>query len=166
MRKTIAIAIMTGLMLSSTGVMADYFQYVDELRKPGQTVEEARKEQMEQYREAMKKKYDRIERQYEKRKVHKPKADVAEELGLSDKQKSFMKKIHQERREFMKKKHEEIRAFHEQKEKEFVDSLNYEQKANFEKMKKRFHKKYMPKDSGHHAKEKRHHTARPDRQGL
>lgn len=49
------------LMLSATAVQADYYQYNDELRKSGQTVEEAKKEQVESYREAMNKKYSNID---------------------------------------------------------------------------------------------------------
>lgn len=134
MRKSMLLAAFTAsaLMFSATTVHADYYQYTDELRKPGQTVEEAKKEQLEQYQKYMGEKYNQ--------KVQLERGPLA----LSDEQKSKLKALNADKREFALSQQRERKNFYDHYWKE-VDQLLTPKQAKILRMN---HTQWKQKD--HH----------------
>lgn len=181
MRKSILSAALTAsvFLLSATPVHADYYQYSDELRKPGQTVEEAKKEQMDSYREAMNRKYnnDRTYNNLEKKQSekhsnrgltqkeyasHEERAKHAEKireasrarleatLGMTDEQKSSFEMLRNETHTFMAEKKSEINAFQEGQYQALRDILTDEQKEKLDALKQ----SHNTMKASHHEKRK------------
>lgn len=142
------VPVFASALLFSGAVSADYYEYREELRKPGQTVEDAKSEQKAAYRKRMQEKYDHLEAarkdlnpltqaQIDKiREIHKQRQREAltQRLGLTDPQRSKLEAMHEETRVFMEDMGSQIKAFHEAKKNEFRAILSDEQKEKLDRM--------------------------------
>lgn len=154
-KKITMMSVVASLLMASASVSADYYQYVDELRKPGQSVEEAKQEQESAYKKRMQEKYANVpspnnkvapltKQERAKIKAQHKKIErqiLAQRLDLTDSQKSKLEGIHGQMESFMQEKRAEILFYKAVKEKEFMDVLTDSQKEKFKALRsaKDFH---------------------------
>lgn len=106
MRKLIVLSLLAGGMITATQAMADYYRYNEELRKPGQTIQEAQREQQRYYQERMREKYGDIQHGYTVK--NEP---TQGPLALSDDQQSKIEALRQEKKNFDQRQRQEKHHF-------------------------------------------------------